>query len=1104
MEAPDYFAVMGDPAVILDGDNVIVRANLAFLRDISGTIHESRSFTNNFIHSDDLAAVTSVLATFRNSPSPSTALPATTYAPFANEDPTLKPIRARFQTLTLTTPIPRWVTHEWTISQHPTTRFLYLVGRPIDTDEARDISKAAQFEDFFENAPIALHWLSGEGIVLWANKTELDFLGYTKEEYIGQKISKFCPDEAVVVEIFKTLGSGNTIHDVPVRVRHKDGTIKNILVDSNVNYHPDGTFHHTRCFIRDDTARKLKEEKFKVQLEAAENATKLKDNFLQSVAHDLRTPMQALLGNLQLLSSTPLNDTQTEYTETILAAGTDLCRMLDNIVDAIKDDEKHDSKSIFSFSVQPFDLKAEIEGVIKRMAALVHDEEVVVSLAWHGSTASKLPRLVKGDAVGIRRVLMNLVGNAIRFTTKGFITVTVKFDRTDAQGRFFKISVIDTGMGIAEEDLPMVWKKYWQKPPAPGKGNQQVSGVLGTGGVGLGLHISKMLVEAMGGQIGVESSQVPGRAGSTFWVKLPLEVQTDQSPEEPERVLGRQSRAPSTTEERPVFDITPSGSSRLPQSTSGRIRDWIATAENSHPPPDNASVFSEGVPPSQTYRDRRARLSRQSSFDASADPHTQARSAAVDPTVAIQAIMKQSQAAIENIVRMSGTTRGYAPPIEEMDDHRNGVMHQQQYLGGSQGRMSPDFVVSQAPDQGSARQHYYSGYGRSSPDLVAPQPQSHGQSHFYVPQGGPQPYHAPSSSHGNTIFQELGSHRSSPPVNDRYQQPPVYHRSFQNVNDRPEVLQPQRSQPYLPTFQYSGHSPRSDSPPDAYSRHSQQQSTPPEARRPCDTAPNYMSHPLPHPDTRRSSLRSQPDMADSGSHGGGRSRSASQVPQSTLIDRPQDYRPPPVPGTQSTYLPSPLSPQNMQQGYSTPQQQQQQQQPRSQPDYPPRAPDTEPSYFALTDPPNPTSTPQILMPPPTTSTNQNISLLTNHPLRVLVVEDNALCQRVVTQILKKLGCTIDTAADGVECIKAWEKEVAERGGWDVILMDVRMPNMDGITATRVLRERGCAVPIVAVTAERGEAERFACLNCGMNAFLSKPVLVNDLVARLVEFGLAKK
>lgn len=115
-----------------------------------------------------------------------------------------------------------------------------------------------------------MHWLNGDGTVLWANQTELNVLGYTAEEYIGKPIMNFCPDEKeLVLEIFKQLGSGNSIADVPVRFRTKDGRIVHLLIDSNVAYNPDGSFGHTRCFIRDDTARKIRDAR--VQLLIDEN-----------------------------------------------------------------------------------------------------------------------------------------------------------------------------------------------------------------------------------------------------------------------------------------------------------------------------------------------------------------------------------------------------------------------------------------------------------------------------------------------------------------------------------------------------------------------------------------------------------------------------------------------------------------------------------------------------------------------------------------------------------------------------------------------------------------------------------------------------------------
>ena len=140
-----------------------------------------------------------------------------------------------------------------------------------------------------------MRWLSGTGHVLWANETEMNVLGYTAEEYVGQPIMKFCPDEQeLVLEIFKTLGSGNTIKDVPVRFRTKSGDIKHLLIDSNVNWNADGSFKHTRCFIRDDTARKVREARLEERHRALLETARAKDRFMRKVFHEIKTPCHLL------------------------------------------------------------------------------------------------------------------------------------------------------------------------------------------------------------------------------------------------------------------------------------------------------------------------------------------------------------------------------------------------------------------------------------------------------------------------------------------------------------------------------------------------------------------------------------------------------------------------------------------------------------------------------------------------------------------------------------------------------------------------------------------------------------------------------------------
>ena len=205
--------------------------------------------------------------------------------------------RVRVRNIEMTTlvgesgfPIRRFF--DWFISRNEAGTVLTLLGDPCNDQDVEQREKDAELIDFFQNAPIAMHWLSGEGKVLWANQTELNVLGYTPEEYIGQDIMKFCPDEReLVLEIFKQLGSGNAIKDVPVRFRTKDGNLVYLISDSNVRYKKDGSFGHTRCFIRDDTGRKIRESRASLLLEETKRSLVMLDNFMSRSLHHLRTPL---------------------------------------------------------------------------------------------------------------------------------------------------------------------------------------------------------------------------------------------------------------------------------------------------------------------------------------------------------------------------------------------------------------------------------------------------------------------------------------------------------------------------------------------------------------------------------------------------------------------------------------------------------------------------------------------------------------------------------------------------------------------------------------------------------------------------------------------
>ena len=143
----------------------------------------------------------------------------------------------------------------------------------------------AVLRDFVETSTIGLHWVGADGAILWANQAELDLLGYTREEYIGRNIAEFHADEAIINDILACLSRGETLRDYPARLRHRDGSLRHVLINSSVLFE-DGKFVHTRCFTRDVTALKQEQEAHQAQLAAELADTKL----LQDISAQLIEP----------------------------------------------------------------------------------------------------------------------------------------------------------------------------------------------------------------------------------------------------------------------------------------------------------------------------------------------------------------------------------------------------------------------------------------------------------------------------------------------------------------------------------------------------------------------------------------------------------------------------------------------------------------------------------------------------------------------------------------------------------------------------------------------------------------------------------------------
>jgi two-component system, sensor histidine kinase and response regulator len=369
-------------------------------------------------------------------------------------------------------------------------------------------SGRARLQAIFDAVVDAIVTIDRSGhIQQWSSGAQRIF-GYTPEEVIGQNLTILMPEPhrtrhaAYVGSFLKTgeakiIGIGRELTAI-----RKDGTEFPIELAVSEVRSDDGEEFFTGI-MRDITERKRSEAELVRAREDAEAANLAKSQFLATMSHEIRTPMNGVLGMANLLAATTLNSRQRRLVDNVTRSGQALLGIINDILDFAKIESGK-----FEMSSVPF----EPRDTISEMAELFSERCARKGLEFVYFIAEDVPAVLVGDPMRLRQVLVNLVGNAVKFTERGEILVEVSMARRDGDGVTLSFVVEDTGIGIPPEQKARIFDSF-----------HQVDGSLtrARGGSGLGLAITRQLVELMGGEISVESE--PGR-GSRFSFTARLKI----------------------------------------------------------------------------------------------------------------------------------------------------------------------------------------------------------------------------------------------------------------------------------------------------------------------------------------------------------------------------------------------------------------------------------------------------------------------------------------------------------------------------------------------------------------------------------------------------
>jgi len=384
---------------------------------------------------------------------------------------------------------------------------------------AEEAVKASEerFRELFENANDVIFLVDLKGRLMAINRAAESLTGYARAEVLGKSMEDLIAPESrhFSQDSIRAHLGGSPNQHFELRMLPKTGGVRFLEVSTRVIYRK-GLAVAIQGIGRDVTERKqaeqklrdsaremqIKNEELSNALHLAREATQLKEQFLANTSHELRTPLNGIMGMINLFKTTDLSPDQREYADAISTCSNDLLTIINDLLDL-----SQIGAGRLAIDYRPFDPAESLRSVVKMLTLRASTKGLTLSY----EIDPRVPSIIEGDSVRLRQILTNLIANAVKFTNTGGVHVRLTVS-TDASR--IRCDVVDTGIGVDESLRDRIFEAFFQ---ADGSNRRRF------GGTGLGLTISRQLVELMGGQIGMFNNA--GGHGATFWFALPLKAE---------------------------------------------------------------------------------------------------------------------------------------------------------------------------------------------------------------------------------------------------------------------------------------------------------------------------------------------------------------------------------------------------------------------------------------------------------------------------------------------------------------------------------------------------------------------------------------------------